>query len=93
MQAQELEARDALRYSWMTWPSTHAESTKCVVPLGSLYTPLKQLDDAFRVEYEPIRCKAKGCNAAINPYWYVEQTVSTRVRSSDASYLISLQRG
>jgi hypothetical protein len=29
----------------------------------------RKLDDAFRVEYEPLRCHAKGCAAVLNPYW------------------------
>jgi protein transport protein SEC23 len=41
MQAQELEERDGVRFSWMSWPSTRAEAGRIAVPLGALYTPLR----------------------------------------------------
>lgn len=38
-----IEASDGLRLSWNVWPNSRIEATKCVVPFGALYTPLKDL--------------------------------------------------
>ena len=38
-----LEEQDAIRLSWNVWPNSRLEATKCVVPFGALYTPIKQL--------------------------------------------------
>jgi hypothetical protein len=32
-----------VRLSWNVWPNSRLEATKCVVPFGALYTPLKAL--------------------------------------------------
>ena len=38
-----IEASDGLRLSWNVWPNSRIEATKCVVPFGALYTPIKAL--------------------------------------------------
>lgn len=65
----ESEARDAVRYSWNAWPSTRVEAGKFVVPLSTMYTPLKPLENLAQVPYEPIHCKGQQCNCVLNPYW------------------------
>jgi len=39
------------------------------VPIGALYTPLKEKTDTPLLQYEPVTCKAP-CRAALNPFWY-----------------------
>lgn len=39
---QENEERDGVRMSWNAWPTSQLESTRLVVNLGCLYTPLKE---------------------------------------------------
>ena len=39
------EARDGIRFSWNVWPSQKLEATRCMVPLGCLYTPLKKINN------------------------------------------------
>ena len=44
------------------------EAARLVVPIGALYTPLKERVDSPLVQYEPVSCKAP-CRAVLNPYW------------------------
>ena len=39
---QQNEDQDGVRMSWNVWPSSRLEATRLVVPLGCLYTPLKE---------------------------------------------------
>jgi len=66
------EARDGVRFSWNVWPSSRIEATRCVVPLGCLYTPLKRIDNMpGPLGYDPIKCNGSGCGAVLNPFVYV----------------------
>ena len=47
-----LEERDAIRMSWNVWPDNRIEATKCVIPFGVLYTPIKPLQ-SLQVEIFP----------------------------------------
>lgn len=40
-----------------------------IVPIGALYTPLKEKTDTPLLQYEPVSCKAP-CRAVLNPFWY-----------------------
>jgi len=63
------EARDGVRHSWNVWPSTRLEATRVVVPLGTLFTPLKKIDYMPEpLTYDPIRCNGNGCGSILNPY-------------------------
>mmetsp|Transcript_26453 Transcript_26453/g.44705 ORF Transcript_26453/g.44705 Transcript_26453/m.44705 type:complete len:531 (-) Transcript_26453:1186-2778(-) len=65
------EQRDGVRFSWNVWPSSKLEATRCVVPLGCLYTPLKKIDNMpAPLAYDPIRCN--GCSGVLNPYAQVD---------------------
>jgi len=55
-------------YSWNVFPSNRLESSRLVVPLGVLYTPLKEKENQ-PVHYEPVTCKSP-CRAVLNPYWF-----------------------
>ncbi|KAJ1509398.1 GTPase-activating protein S23, partial [Coelomomyces lativittatus] len=66
-QFEQVEDRDGVRLSWNVWPSTKLEATKLIVPLGALYTPLKERADLPPVLYEPILCKPP-CKGVLNPY-------------------------
>jgi len=62
------EERDGVRLSWNVWPSSRLEATRCVVPIGSLYTPLKKIEAMPpALAYDPIRCTS--CAAVLNPFW------------------------
>lgn len=71
----EFEEMDGVRWSWMTWPSSRLEATRCIVPFGCMYTPLKQLDPSRLpppLPYDPVRCRV--CRAILNPYCRVDFT-------------------
>ncbi|MCJ1414309.1 GTPase-activating protein S23 [Xylographa parallela] len=71
----EVEDRDGIRLSWNVIPSTRMEASRLVVPIGALYTPLKEKPDTPLLQYEPVTCK-QPCRAVLNPY----ATVDTRAR-------------
>uniref|UniRef100_A0A6U6G814 Protein transport protein SEC23 n=1 Tax=Zooxanthella nutricula TaxID=1333877 RepID=A0A6U6G814_9DINO len=66
------ESINGVRMSWNIWPSTRLDATRIVVPLGCLYTPLKQTDNLQLLEYEPVICKFRDCGAVLNPCCYVD---------------------
>jgi len=60
------EEIDGISFSWNTWPTTRIESSRTVVPIGAIYTPLKaQAPDHPPAEYQPVVCK---CKAILNPF-------------------------
>ena len=68
----QLEERDGLRFTWNSWPSSKLDATRVVVPIGCMYSPLKQIEGMPpALEYEPVRCKQPKCGAVLNPYWCV----------------------
>lgn len=54
-------------HSWNVLPSNKVDAGRMVVPLGAIYTPLRQ-QQTPPVQYDPVSCK--GCCAILNPYWY-----------------------
>ncbi len=67
------EARDGIRNTWNVWPSTRIEATRVVCPLGTLYTPLKQIQHMPPpLNYDPIRCNGNGCGSILNPFAHVD---------------------
>jgi hypothetical protein len=58
------------------------EASRLVVPIGALYTPLKEKTDTPLLQYEPVACKAP-CKAILNPFWY---DAAARCRSARASH-------
>ncbi|KAI9809675.1 MAG: GTPase-activating protein S23 [Sarcosagium campestre] len=67
----DIEDRDGIRLSWNTFPSSRMEASRLVVPIGALYTPLKERADAPILQYEPVTCKMP-CRAVLNPYCQVD---------------------
>lgn len=68
----EIEERDGIRLSWNTFPSSRMEASRLVVPIGALYTPLKERDEnAPLLQYEPVTCRAP-CRAVLNPFCQVD---------------------
>ena len=52
------------------------EATRCVAPIGALYTPLRKLPPACApptaLPYDPVRCASATCHAVLNPYCQVD---------------------
>eukprot|EP01089_Gocevia_fonbrunei_P021955 TRINITY_DN8693_c0_g1_i1.p1 TRINITY_DN8693_c0_g1~~TRINITY_DN8693_c0_g1_i1.p1 ORF type:complete len:746 (+),score=179.00 TRINITY_DN8693_c0_g1_i1:39-2276(+) len=61
---------NGIRYSWNVWPTSRLESTRMVVPVGAMYTPLKKIPNMRVLNYEPVRCRT--CPAILNPYCTVD---------------------
>jgi len=70
------------------WPNTRLEAAKCVLPLASLYTPLRAIPELPVVPYDTVRCK--GCAAVLNPYARVDFVGKARPRR--ASHCTQLAR-
>jgi hypothetical protein len=51
------------------------EASRLVVPIGALYTPLKEKPDTPFLQYEPVTCK-QPCRAVLNPFAYVPFLIS-----------------
>jgi protein transport protein SEC23 len=72
----QLEDMCGTRLSFHCWPSTRLEATRCVAPIGALYTPLKKLPPHSAppeaLPYDPIRCASATCHAVLNPYCQVD---------------------
>lgn len=67
---EEIEDRDGVRLSWNVWPASRLEATRLVVPIGCIYTPLKERPAYSPMPYEPVVCKPP-CRAILNPFWYL----------------------
>ena len=79
----DVEDNDGIRLSWNTFPSSRMvfspsyeihpglcllqEASRLVVPIGAIYTPLKEKPDTPLLQYEPVACKAP-CRAVLNPF-------------------------
>eukprot|EP01116_Phalansterium_solitarium_P022744 TRINITY_DN7629_c0_g2_i1.p1 TRINITY_DN7629_c0_g2~~TRINITY_DN7629_c0_g2_i1.p1 ORF type:complete len:479 (-),score=121.89 TRINITY_DN7629_c0_g2_i1:987-2423(-) len=63
------EDRDGIRWSWNVWPSSRLEATRLVVPVGCMYTPLKE--NMPLVYYEPVACKG-SCRSVLNPFCAID---------------------
>lgn len=69
MQAEfeKAEEIDGVRFSWNSFPNTKIEASRTVIPIASLYTPLREKPDLPILQYDPITCK-NPCRAVLNPY-------------------------
>jgi len=52
MDFSEQEAKNGLRISWNTWPASRLDATKVGVPLGAMYTPMKDIEGLLTLPYE-----------------------------------------
>eukprot|EP00392_Amoebophrya_sp_AT5.2_P007712 g7727.t1 len=84
MDLQQQEDANGIRMSWNLWPNTKADMNRIVIPVGCVYTPLKEVTDLRLVTYEPLACKSSSsssggsgavggkCNGILNPFCYVD---------------------
>ena len=42
-----------------------------VVPVGCMYTPLKERPELPPICYDPVLCTRNTCRAVLNPFWWV----------------------
>ncbi|KAK3748819.1 hypothetical protein RRG08_065326 [Elysia crispata] len=69
---QQNEDRDGIRFSWNVWPSSRLEATRMVVPLGAVFTPLKERPDLPPIPYDPVLCTRTTCRAILNPFCQID---------------------
>ncbi|OQR77519.1 protein transport protein Sec23A-like [Tropilaelaps mercedesae] len=69
---QQQEDRDGVRLSWNVWPSSKIDATRLVVPVGALFTPLKERADLPPIQYDPVLCTNQKCRAVLNPLCQVD---------------------
>ncbi|KAI8912659.1 hypothetical protein EDD86DRAFT_201949 [Gorgonomyces haynaldii] len=70
MSFEEIEDATGVRLSWNAFPTSKVESTKMVVPIGALYTPLKERPGVKAFNYEPVACRT--CRAVLNPVCQID---------------------
>ncbi|UXI19427.1 low molecular weight phosphotyrosine protein phosphatase [Sarcoptes scabiei] len=65
---------DGVRFNWNVWPQTRIEAAKIVLPLGCLFTPLRESQNRPlpNIQYEPIVCARQNCRSILNPYCQVD---------------------
>ena len=77
MDFNQREMQDGIRFSWNYWPNTKIGATRVVLPVGALYTPLKEIEGSAPVEYPPIQCKT--CQSVLNPHCHIDYKFKTWV--------------
>ncbi|ODQ79030.1 hypothetical protein BABINDRAFT_162099 [Babjeviella inositovora NRRL Y-12698] len=69
------EDTDGVRLTWNAIPQKQFDATRCVIPLASLYTPLKYREDLAIVQEEVLPCSQ--CKAIINPFCPYDPALAT----------------
>ncbi|KAH0793561.1 Sec23/Sec24 trunk domain containing protein [Histomonas meleagridis] len=70
MDFNQREDLNGIRFSWNVWPTNRIDAVTCSVPIGCLYTPLKQIPDRTPLQYEPVLCR--NCRCVLNSYSHVD---------------------
>lgn len=71
------EDLNGVRFSWNVFPSSKTDASKNVVPVGCLYTPLKEIEDLQIASYNPVVCAGPQCKAILNPYCAIDPRSSS----------------
>ncbi|MCL7033461.1 hypothetical protein MKW94_018993 [Papaver nudicaule] len=66
----DLEEQDGVRMPWNVIPGSKQESTTCVIPVSTIYTPLKSFPNIPVLPYQPLRCRT--CRSVLNPFSIVD---------------------
>ncbi|OAY65983.1 Protein transport protein SEC23 [Ananas comosus] len=66
----DLEAQDGVRMTWNVFPGAKQDAVSCVIPVASIYTPLKPIPNVPVLPYSPLRCRM--CRAILNPFSIVD---------------------
>lgn len=71
------EDLNGVRFTWNVLPNARADASKNVVPLGCLYTPLKEVEELCVASYNPVECSGPHCRAVLNPYCAIDPRSNT----------------
>lgn len=66
------EDLNGVRFAWNVFPSSKTDAMQNVVPLGCMYTPLKEIEGLNVVDYNPVVCAGPHCKAILNPYCMID---------------------
>lgn len=77
MDFEQNEEVNGIRFSWNVFPASRTDANKNVVPVGCLYTPLKEYEDLSLVAYNPVVCGGPHCKAVLNPYCEIDVRSNT----------------
>ncbi|OHT11511.1 Sec23/Sec24 trunk domain containing protein [Tritrichomonas foetus] len=77
MDFNQREDLNGIRFSWNVWPTNRIDAVSCSVPIGCLYTPLKQIQGRQPLPYEPVSCRQ--CRCILNPYCAAHIDYNTHV--------------
>ena len=70
MNYKEKDKSDWIRFSWNYFPNSHEEQSDIVVPLGCLYTPLKEIEGIKSLKHIPEYWRQ--CWVILNPNCFVD---------------------
>ncbi|AET38507.1 GTPase-activating protein SEC23 Ecym_2811 [Eremothecium cymbalariae DBVPG len=76
MDFEQNEDFNGIRFSWNVFPASRTDANKNVVPVGCLYTPLKEIEDLSVVAYNPVVCGGPNCKSVLNPYCEIDVRAS-----------------
>ncbi|KAL6548805.1 Protein transport protein S23 E [Orobanche gracilis] len=66
------EGIEGVRMTWLNWPRSKVEASKCVIPIAVSVQPIRPHVDLQILPYAPLRCKT--CSAVLNPFCRVDFT-------------------
>ncbi|KAL6532182.1 Protein transport protein S23 E [Orobanche gracilis] len=66
------EGIEGVRMTWLHWPRSKVEASKCVIPIAVSIQPIRPHVDLQILPYAPLRCKT--CSAVLNPFCRVDFT-------------------
>ncbi|XP_047954159.1 protein transport protein SEC23-like [Salvia hispanica] len=66
----EPEGIEGVRMTWLNWPRSKVEASKCVIPIAASIQPIRPHVDLQILPYAPLRCKT--CSAVLNPFCRVD---------------------
>ncbi|KAL1535670.1 Protein transport protein S23 E [Salvia divinorum] len=66
------EGIEGVRMTWLNWPQSKVEASKCVIPIAASIQPIRPHVDLQILPYAPLRCKT--CSAVLNPFCRVDFT-------------------
>ncbi|KAL3835030.1 hypothetical protein ACJIZ3_009766 [Penstemon smallii] len=66
------EGIEGVRMTWLKWPRSKVEASKCVIPIAASIQPIRPHVDLQILPYAPLRCKT--CSSVLNPFCRVDFT-------------------
>jgi len=68
--ARSVEEKEGVRFTWNKFSNSKAETSKHVIPLVCLYTPMHSYHDRslLQVNYTALKCSKPECASALSPF-------------------------